>query len=88
LFSVLLSRKAEKEISSLDAEIRSRVTALFEALEQSPVPAKQYDVAKIAGRNATYRIRLTKHRVLYHVEWTTQTITILKVERRSETTYA
>ncbi|MCX6768172.1 MAG: type II toxin-antitoxin system RelE/ParE family toxin [Candidatus Micrarchaeota archaeon] len=87
LFAVLLSNKAKKQLRQADPEIRSRAGKLFETLEREPVPANEYDVRKIEGRDETYRIRLSSFRIVYRVQWSEKTIWIAKTEKRSETTY-
>lgn len=88
MFTVLLSNKAKKGLTTLEPGIHSRATELLRVLEQSPVPAKQYDLTKIAGREATYRVRLSRFRISYRVDWQSRHVNVLKIERRSETTYA
>ena len=88
MFSVLLSNKAEKQLRWLDSSMRSKISELFKALEETPVPAAQYDLKKIRGEQDTYRIRLSSFRVLYCVFWDEKVVRIAKLERRSETTYS
>ena len=51
-------------------------------LENEPVPAKIYDVAKLEGLESGYRVRIGGIRVTYRVLWQTDQILILKVEWR------
>jgi mRNA interferase RelE/StbE len=87
LFDTRLSNKAEKQIRLLPPEIRNRVFELFRALENDPVPASVFDVTKLSGRVDSYRIRLSSFRVVYVVFWKERFIRIVKVERRSDSTY-
>ena len=46
------------------------------------MPAKSYDVKKLEGGSADYRIRLGDIRIIYTVKWDLQQIEILKIEWR------
>ncbi len=87
VFSVKTSNKAEKQLREVEKDIYARAIELFKTLEQNPVPAKQYNLLKIVGRADTYRVRLSSYRVIYTVFWEEKIVRILKIERRSETTY-
>ena len=87
LFSVRVSNKAEKQVRDLDSKMRERVITLFKVLEESPVPARQYDLLKLGGKQDSYRIRLSSYRVLYTVFPNEKIVRIVKVERRTDNTY-
>ena len=87
VFAVRLSNKAEKQLRKLEPSILPRVLELLKVLEYSPVPAKEFSLIKLSGREDTYRVRFSSYRVSYAVFWNERIIRILKVERRSETTY-
>lgn len=87
MFSVLLSNRAKKQLHNIDVRMKGRVLELFGALEQDPVPYKEYDLRKLEARSETYRIRLSIFRIVYQVLWSEKTILVAKIERRSETTY-
>ncbi|MBI5158985.1 type II toxin-antitoxin system RelE/ParE family toxin [Candidatus Micrarchaeota archaeon] len=78
---------AQKDYAELDEKTRTAVNNVCETLAKTPVPFKEYDVIKIKGREACYRIRIGKFRILYHVDEALMKIYILSIERRSETTY-
>ncbi|HEV8289400.1 MAG TPA: hypothetical protein VGQ00_00395 [Candidatus Norongarragalinales archaeon] len=61
---------------------------LWTTLRYAPVPANDYDVIKLAGDFEDYRVRLSSWRLVYRVFQDIRLIKILKIERRSETTYA
>ena len=86
-FVVRLGNKAEKQFKELETDIRTRVNQLFADLEQTPIPFKKYDVKKIKGENDSYRIRLSRFRVLYQISYPEKIIRVTKIERRSENTY-
>jgi mRNA interferase RelE/StbE len=87
LFEVKFSNKAEKAINKSNPKLRKRLKELFEKLMQNPVPAREYDLRKIAGEEDTYRIRLSRYRATYTVYWEQKTIRVTKVKRRKESTY-
>ena len=81
------TNKAEKQLRKLEPAIRLRVKELILVLEQTPVPADEYDLVKIAGEEDSYRIRLSSYRLVYRVYWEKKIIGVAKIERRSEATY-
>ena len=87
MFEVRLSNKAEKAINKCDKKLRKRLKELFETLAKNPVPAREYDLRKIAGEEDTYRIRLSSFRTTYTVYWEQKIIRVIKIERRKESTY-
>jgi mRNA-degrading endonuclease RelE of RelBE toxin-antitoxin system len=87
LFEVRFSNQAEKAIKSCESKLKARLEELFERLTQNPVPAKEYDLRKIAGMEGTYRIRVSSFRVTYCIYWEQKIIRILKIGRRDESTY-
>ncbi len=87
MFEVRFSNKAEKAINKSDRKLRKRLKELFEKLKQNPVPAREYDLRKIAGEEDTYRIRLSSFRTTYTVYGEQKIIRVIKVERRKESTY-
>lgn len=86
-FEVLLGNKAQKQLMSLEPEIRVRVEELFKALEHTTVPFREYDLKKMAGSQNAYRVRLSGHCVLYEVIPSERKIKVTKIERRSDNTY-
>lgn len=87
MFSVFFSNKAKKQYAKLEAKIHDRAAELLEFLESEPVPAGEYDVSKLSGRDETYRIRLSSFRFVYRVLWNEKKIEVAKIERRSDNTY-
>ncbi len=87
MFEIKFSNNAEKFLKKCDEKIKARLNELFLKLGQNPVPAKEYDLRKIAGEANTYRIRLSRYRTTYCIYWEQKIIRILKIERRKESTY-
>lgn len=86
-FSVRLNNKAEKQFQGLESDFKERARQLFFDLEQAPVPFKKYDLKKIKGEANTYRIRLSRFRVLYTIFHEEKIVRVTKIERRSDNTY-
>ncbi|MBN2067238.1 MAG: type II toxin-antitoxin system RelE/ParE family toxin [Candidatus Diapherotrites archaeon] len=87
LFEVRFNNQPKKAIKKLDEKMKKRLHSLFLVLEIEPVPAKNFDLKKIAGSTETYRVRLGHFRVEYFVEWQSKTVFVLFVKRRKERTY-
>ncbi len=87
IFEVFLGKKAEKALRALDSKLRERIENCIRELEYAPVPARDYDVAKIKGSLATYRIRVQKIRIIYDVAWDAKRIDILVIEKKKDRTY-
>ena len=87
MFEVRFSNKAAKFLSKCDNKMKKRLKQLFEKLKQNPVPAKRYDLRKIAGEEDTYRIRLSSYRAIYCVYWEQRIIRVLKIQRKKDRTY-
>lgn len=87
MFEIRFSNTSEKFIKKCDSKLKKRLQGLFEKLMFNPVPAKKYDLRKIAGEDNLYRIRLSSHRTIYSVYWEEKTIRLIKIERRKESTY-
>ena len=87
MFEVRFSNKSEKFIKKCDEKLRQRLKELFLRLQEAPIPAKEYDLKKIGGKEDTYRIMLSSYRVTYSIFWEEKNIRILFIERRDESTY-
>lgn len=87
MFAVFLSNKALKQVKLLDQEMRARVQEVFKTLEKTPLPFKAYNLKKLKGSKDSYRIRLSRHRMLYDVDWHSKKIIVVKIELRSDGTY-
>ncbi len=66
MYLVNLSRKAKKGYDTYSV-YRKQIDAVLEALETSPYPFHNFDLAKLKGLDGAYRIRIGKMRVKYHV---------------------
>jgi mRNA interferase RelE/StbE len=87
LFEVRFSHKAAKFVGKCDKKVQKRLKLLFEVLQHNPLPARFFDLRKIAGERNMYRIRIASYRIVYAVYWEPRLIRVIKIERRKERTY-
>ena len=79
MFAVELSRRAKKELDSIND---TRVEDVLKYLVLDPVPAKNYDVRKLEGQKDTFRIRIGKIRIMYTIIWKDKVILVSRIEKR------
>jgi mRNA interferase RelE/StbE len=79
-FEVRLSKRAHKELLSLDPSTKSRIIQHLEELEDNPFPR---GVAKLQGRVDTYRVRVGDYRILYEVMNKERLVLVEKIDHRS-----
>lgn len=82
MFEIKISRKAAKFFKSLDDKQRNKIAQLIDVLQEAPIPFQLYNVAKIKGRENTFRIRIDPWRVIYRVYTKDNIIRILKLGNR------
>jgi len=87
MFEIFLSNAAKKALKNLDKRIAERVKKALLALKTSPLPIKEYDIKKVVGEEDTYRLRISRYRIVYDVDWNNKTITVIKIDKRDEKTY-
>jgi len=54
LFELLFSNKSSKFVKNCDSQLKERLKQIFLILNKTPVPAKLFDLKKIAGIDDTY----------------------------------
>lgn len=87
-YKIVLSSKSKKRYLILDEATTEKVNALFEVLEDNPVPFKQYDLVKLKGMKSVYRIRIFNYRIIYSVISSEDLIRVLKIDVRQDNTYS
>lgn len=87
VFEIEYSGKADKFLQKCEPKLKQRLKTVFETLAQIPIPAKEFDLKKIEGEIAAYRIRLSSFRIIYEILWSQKTIRVTKIERRKDRTY-
>ena len=80
-YTVLIANTAERQLKKLPAHIRQKVVAVIVALGFDPHP---YGSKKLSGYEASYRVRVGDYRVIYEIERSEVTVTILKLGHRKE----
>ncbi len=87
MFEIFLSNAARKALKNLDKQIADRVKKALLTLKTSPLPIKEYDIKKVVGEEDTYRLRFSRYRIVYDIDWNNKTITVIKIDKRDEKTY-
>ncbi len=67
MFEVLVGRKSQKFVKTLDKKKRLRIIEILEILQINPLPFKLYDMKKLVGIDDTYRIRAGQIRITYEL---------------------
>jgi len=80
---VVVTRPAERDLKRVPADVAARLAGPIAALGLDPRPA---GCEKVVGTDA-WRIRVWNMRVIYQIDRTSRAIVILRVARRSESTY-
>ena len=79
-YNVLIKRSAAKELEGLPPKIRRQVAAKVAGLAVTPRPQ---GVEKLSGQEK-YRIRQGDYRVLYSIDDTAETVTLVKIGHRRD----
>ena len=80
-YAVLFARSARKELEQLPAREVGRIFAKIEGLALDPRPD---GCRKLAGADATWRIRVGVYRVIYAVDDVAQVVDIIAVRHRRD----
>lgn len=80
-YRILITKQVEKQINALPQQVLDRVEHHLEALHTDPRP---FGVKKLKGYTATYRVRVGNYRILYSIDDSTQTVTLLTVDNRKD----
>lgn len=80
MYSLLFTRGAAKQIRKLEPGVRTRVLAAIEKLATAPRPV---GAIKLVGEPA-WRIRVGNYRVIYEIEDTGLTVTVIRAVHRRE----
>jgi len=79
-YNVLIKRSAAKELEGLPPKIRRQVAAKVAGLAVTPRPQ---GVEKLSGQEK-YRVRQGDYRVLYSIDDTAETVTVVKIGHRRD----
>jgi mRNA-degrading endonuclease RelE of RelBE toxin-antitoxin system len=87
MFNVYLSRKALESLKNIRNKPLERIKNLLLRLKTNPVPAKEFDIRKIKNIPDTYRVRISRYRIIYRIMWDTNEVYVSKIAGRNEKTY-
>ena len=80
-YSIVFARSASKELEALDPTVIRRVVPRIFALAEDPRPAGS---KKLSGPTDSWRIRVGDYRVVYRVDDSVGTVTVMVVRHRSK----
>ncbi|WP_426521169.1 type II toxin-antitoxin system RelE family toxin [Diaminobutyricibacter sp. McL0618] len=80
-YSVVLTRRAEKELGKLDGKARSRIVTALGLLRDEPRPPT---AKALTGHPGYLRVRVGDHRIVYVVEGDRLLVLVLTVGHRRE----
>ena len=72
---IIITRKAEKDLNKLPANIKNKITQKIITLSKNP-NALVNNITKLVGEKDLYRLRVGNYRVIY-----TDTLAILYIEK-------
>lgn len=81
LYTVILTRRARKDIDSLDKQTTKRVSSVIDSLELDARPA---GCLKVKSEESLWRVRVGDYRIGYEINDATQEVTIIRIGHRSE----
>jgi mRNA interferase RelE/StbE len=81
MYSILLERTAEKDLSRLLLEIHDRIISAIQALAKNPRPP---GCRKLAGSKNDWRIRMGDCRIVYEIADEIRIVRVNRVHHRRE----
>ena len=81
MYTVNLTRRAQKDLDRLPGQLFERVLSSVAALSEDPRP---YGYEKLHGPEEGFRIRAGDHRILYDIDDVRHEVLILRVKHRRE----
>jgi mRNA interferase RelE/StbE len=79
-YEARLSRRASKELDSLEKSIQKRILQKLEELQENPFP---HGATKLQGMRGIWRVRVGDYRILYEVFSQEGLLLIDKIDHRS-----
>lgn len=84
-YKVIAHRRVHRFISDLkDGNLKSMVKDALAKLENYPITLREMDVEKIKGLDKTFRIRIGRYRIIFHVDKRERTIYVTHAETRKK----
>ena len=81
MYSIEITRRAERELRRLDRQVKNRITQTIMTLGNEPRPAGCLKVRSEAG---VWRVRMGDWRVGYEIDDAQQSVTIIRVGHRGD----
>ena len=78
-YRVLLSKRARREINSLERKEQQRVRAALDLLADNPRPPR---CVALSGYKSTYRVRVGDYRIVYEVRDTELLVHVINIRHR------
>jgi mRNA-degrading endonuclease RelE of RelBE toxin-antitoxin system len=76
-YRVLAHRRVHKFLTTLtDKKLKHNITNHIKKLENYPITLTEMDTKKITGLEKTFRIRIGKYRIIFHVDTSKQIVYI------------
>jgi mRNA-degrading endonuclease RelE of RelBE toxin-antitoxin system len=84
-YRIIAHRRVHNFLSSLkDESLRHNLVDCIAKLEDYPLTLREMDVEKIKGMQKTFRIRVGKLRIIFHVDDAEKTIYVTHAEGRKK----
>jgi mRNA interferase RelE/StbE len=84
-YKVIAHRRVHKFISNLkDENLKDTITDHLAKLEDYPITLREMDIEKIRGLEKTFRIRIGKYRIIFHVDTSEKTVYVTHAEARKK----
>ena len=81
-YTVLIAKRAERDLGALAPSTQDRIRSRIEALADEPFPPGR---KKLSGQyTGTWRVRIGDFRVLYDVQQEIVTVLVLRVRNRKD----
>ncbi|HEC97416.1 MAG TPA: type II toxin-antitoxin system RelE/ParE family toxin [Nitrospirae bacterium] len=80
-YEIRWKHSAEKDLRGIDRQFISRILKAIDALSDESFPSQH---RKLHGSEASYRIRIGDHRVIYQIDLESRIIVIYHVRHRKD----
>lgn len=81
MYSVLLEKRAEKDLDALERSLRKKIVERLLLLRGNPRPAGS---KKLAGLAVAWRLRIGDFRILYEINDKSREVRVYRVKHRSK----
>ena len=81
MYSVLLEKRAEKDLDALERSLRKKIVERLLLLRGNPRPAGS---KKLSGPAVAWRLRIGDFRILYEINDKSREVRVYRVKHRSK----